>query len=233
MLPSGPMQDIEGNIKAVRERIRVAAVNAGRDPGAVELLAVSKTRPVSQLLEAIGSGLESLAESRVQEAETKIPEVPDGVRWHLIGKLQTNKARLAASLFDVVHSIDRTALVEKLSVAASNNGRQIDAYVQVEFSRTEQSERAIDSRATELCRRVDAAPGLHLAGLMTLPPFAPTAESARPYFRRLAELRDQIADETGLRLPGLSMGMTNDFEVAIEEGATIVRVGTAIFGPRI
>ena len=227
------MQDIEGNVEAVRERIRAAALGAGRDPAEVELLAVSKTRPVPQLLEAIGTGLTALGESRVQEAETKIPQVPESVRWHLVGKLQTNKARLAATLFDGIHSVDRNALVDRLGVAASNGGRQIDVYVQVEFSRTEQSEQTIHSHAAELCRQVNAAPGLQLAGLMTLPPSGPTPESARPYFQRLARLRDQIAGETGLRLPGLSMGMTNDFEVAIEEGATIVRVGTAIFGPRI
>ncbi len=233
MLRSGPMQDTERNVKAVRDRIRAAAMRAGRDPASINLLAVSKTRPVSQLMEAVKVGLADLGESRVQEAENKIPQVQDDVRWHLIGKLQTNKARLAAALFDVVHSVDRAALVDRLDTAASKLGRRIDVYVQVEFARTEEPEQAIHAHATELCRRVDAAPGLQLAGLMTLPPFGPTPESARPYFRRLSGLRDQIAAETGLRLQGLSMGMTNDFEVAIEEGATIVRVGTAIFGPRI
>ena len=227
------MQNTERAVKAVRDRIRAAAIRATRDPASVELLAVSKTRSVSQLLEAVNAGLADLGESRVQEAENKIPQVQDGVRWHLIGKLQTNKARLAAALFDVVHSVDRAALVDRLGTAASKLGRRIDVYVQVEFVRTEQPEQAIHAHAIELCRRVDAAPGLQLVGLMTLPPFGPTPESARPYFRRLSNLRDQIPAETGLRLQGLSMGMTNDFEVAVEEGATIVRVGTAIFGPRI
>ena len=187
---------------------------------------------MSQLLEAAGAGLTSLGESRVQEAEGKIAQVQGRVRWHLIGKLQTNKARLAAALFDVIHSVDRAALVERLDAAASNLGRRIDTYVQVDFARTEQSGPAIDLQAADLCHQIHATGTLRLVGLMTLPPLGPTPESARPYFRRLRELRDQIVSETELPSLGLSMGMTNDFEVAIEEGATIVRVGTAIFGPR-
>ena len=233
MLPSGPMQDTERNIEAVHERIRNAAISAGRDPASIELLAVSKTRSVSQLLEAINAGLGNLGESKVQEANDKIPQVKPSVRWHLIGKLQANKARLAASLFDVVHSIDRVALVDRLSTAVVSLERRIDVYVQVEFARTELSNQAIHEHTSELCHRVDTSPGLQLVGLMTLPPMGPTAESARPYFHRLSMLRDKIVADTGLQLVGLSMGMTNDFEVAIEEGATIVRVGTAIFGPRI
>ncbi len=227
------MQDTEQNVREVRERIRGAAMRAGRDPAGVKLLAVSKTRPVSQVLAAISAGVTDLGESRVQEADDKIPQVHASVCWHLIGKLQTNKARLAAALFNVVHSIDRAALVDRLGAAATSLERRIDGYVQVEFARTQQPDREIRASAIELCRRAEAEPGLRLVGLMTLPPFGPTAESARPYFRRLADLRDEIIADTGLRLPELSMGMTNDFEVAVEEGATIVRVGTAIFGPRI
>ncbi len=232
MLPSAPMQNIERNVHAVRERIHAAALGAGRVAADIELLGVSKTRPLSQLLEATDAGLTSLGESRVQEAEDKIHRMAGPVRWHLIGKLQTNKARLAAALFDVVHSVDRADLVERLEAAACGLERSIDVYVQVDFVRTERSDAAIDQLAADLCRRVHATTALRLVGLMTLPPFGPTPESARPYFQRLRELRDQIVAGTGMPPLGLSMGMTNDFEVAIDEGATIVRVGTAIFGPR-
>jgi len=171
------------------------------------------------------------SENRIQEAERKIPLVHGAPIWHLIGGLQSNKTGKAARLFDVIHSVDRSKLVTRLDQAASAAGRRLRVYVQVEFSRTELSAGQIEAQAMRVAAAVDAAEALQLAGLMTLPPFDPDPEAARPWFRKLRAIREGI-EHDGIVVPGLSMGMSNDFEVAVEEGSTIVRVGTSIFGPR-
>lgn len=232
MLPSGPMDDIGAAVARVHDRMRAAALRAGRDDDVIELVAVSKTIPAERLQTAVDAGIDALGENRVQEAEGKIPRVRGPVRWHLIGRLQSNKARRAASLFDVIHSVDRQSLTTRLDRAAGELGRTLDVYVQVEFVRDGLPSEAIESRARAACAAVAAAGSLRLRGLMTLPPFDPDPEQARPWFRKLVALRERISADEGIAVPGLSMGMSGDFEVAIEEGSTAVRVGTAIFGAR-
>lgn len=231
MLPSGPMHDTEGRIAKVRDRMAAAAARAGRGADDVELLAVSKTRPPEVVQAAVDAGVRALGENRIQEAEAKMPLVHGAPTWHLIGGLQSNKTGKAARLFDVIHSVDRPKLVPRLDQAATAAGRRLRIYVQVEFSRTELSPPAIEARARQVAADVAAADGLDLAGFMTLPPFDADPEAARPWFRELRAIRDRVECD-GIEAPGLSMGMSNDFEVAIEEGATIVRIGTTIFGPR-
>lgn len=232
MLPSGFMSDIGSAVAQVHQRMAAAAARAGRDPSQIELMAVSKTVPPESVRQAVEAGVGVLGENRVQAAERKISEVGVPVQWHLIGRLQSNKARLAAALFDAVHSVDREGLVERLDAGAKAQNKRLDVYVQVEFVRSELTEHEILSLAERVCRVVGQAASLHLCGLMTLPPFDPDPEAARPWFRRLSEIRGTLRQATGMEIPGLSMGMSNDFEVAIEEGATIVRVGTTIFGSR-
>jgi len=226
------MLDIGANLEDVRRRIRVAAERAGRDPAEITLLAVSKRIDRDRIEAALAAGAHALGESRVQEAEDKIPDIEGDVEWHFIGPLQRNKAAMAARLFDVIHSVRREALVARLSTAAAGAGREVRIYVQSEPSSELPTEQAVTELAT-LCGAVQHADGLQLEGLMTMAPYDPDPEAARPYFVTLRRLRDRIAiAEPGLPPLGLSMGMSGDFEVAIEEGATIVRVGTAVFGKR-
>jgi hypothetical protein len=224
------MGDIGANLEAVRKRIEAAARRAGRDPAGVELLAVSKRVGPERIDAAIAAGVRRLGESRVQEVEEKMPLVRGAAEWHFIGPLQSNKAALAARLFDTIHSLSRTELVGRLAGAAAAAGRVIGIYVQVDADAADG--RAVDA-VTALCRAVAVADGLSLRGLMRMAPYDPDPEAARPYFAGLRELRDRVhRAEPALGELGLSMGMSSDFEVAIEEGATIVRVGTAIFGER-
>ncbi len=226
------MLDIGANLEDVRRRIRAAAERAGRDPAEITLLAVSKRIDRDRIEAALAAGAHALGESRVQEAEDKIPDIEGDVEWHFIGPLQRNKAAMAARLFDVIHSVRREALVARLSTAAAGAGREVRIYVQSEPSSELPAEQAVTELAT-LCGAVQHADGLQLEGLMTMAPYDPDPEAARPYFVTLRRLRDRIAiAEPGLPPLGLSMGMSGDFEVAIEEGATIVRVGTAVFGKR-
>jgi len=228
----------------VRSRIEASATRADRDQREITLVAVSKMHPLSLVREAAAAGLREFGENRVQEAEAKIEELgsdADGlqsgatrIRWHLIGHLQANKARRAARLFDVIHSVDSASLVEKLEHACAEDGRErLDVLLQVdlagEATKSGASEEELPALVESLknCRRV------RCRGLMTLPPFFEDAELVRPYFRRLRGLRDELSARGVFGDRGeLSMGMTHDFEIAIEEGATIIRVGTAIFGER-
>ena len=223
-------------IERVRERMRDAARRANREVEDITLVAVSKTHPVAAIEAAISAGLSDFGENRVQEAEHKIPVVgSDATKWHLIGHLQSNKARRAVELFDVIHSIDSAALARRLNRICEEDGREsLPVLIQVALGQEvtksgvdQDSVRAVVTAVRECSR-------LHLNGLMTLPPFFDEVERVRPYFRRLRELRDQFyAEGVFANQRGeLSMGMTHDFEVAIEEGATMIRVGTAIFGER-
>jgi len=223
-------------IERVRARMRDAARRANRAVDEITLIAVSKTHPVESIQVAVSCGLAEFGENRVQEAEQKIPIVGrEAARWHLIGHLQSNKARRAVELFDVIHSIDSAALALRLNRICEEGGREsLPVLIQVDLGQEvtksgvdEDSVRAIVAAVRECSR-------LQLNGLMTLPPFFAEVELVRPYFRRLRELRDQLyAEGVFANQRGeLSMGMTHDFEVAIEEGATMIRVGTAIFGER-
>jgi PLP dependent protein len=220
------MLDIRANVERVRQAIARACGRAGRSPDDVLLVAVSKTVEAERIRLALAAGIAALGENRVQEAREKIEALGHPVPWHLIGALQTNKAKDAARLFDWIHSVDRVELARELSRRAHALDRTLDILIQVNLG--EEPQKAGVAPA-ELKALVDALAGLEslrLRGLMAIPPAVETPEAARPFFRRLRELRDAAG------LEHLSMGMSGDFEVAIEEGATLVRVGTAIFGPR-
>ena len=223
---------------AVSGRIEAAARRAGRDPRGVTLVAVSKTHPAALVREARDAGLEDFGENRVQEAEAKVEELKaeaPAVRWHLIGALQANKARRAARLFDLIHSVDSVALVERLERLCAEDGRAtLDVLLQVDLAGEETKGGAGERELPALAEALKGCERVRCRGLMILPPFYDDAERVRPFFRRLRDLRDEWGAR-GLFGGGageLSMGMSHDFEVAIEEGATMVRVGTAIFGAR-
>ena len=220
-------------LQGLRERIAAAAKRAGREPGSITLVGVSKTAPAERILEAVEAGLVDLGENRVQEARDKAGRLPQTVRWHLVGHLQANKANLAARLFQVVHSIDSADILERLERAAEREGRRVTALIQVDLAGEATK---FGARQDDLDRLLDAGAGLRsveVGGLMILPPYDPDPERSRPYFRRLRELLDGARRRhPDLPLRHLSMGMTEDFEVAIEEGATMVRVGRALFGER-
>ena len=219
-------------LQRVRERIAVAAERAGRDPATVRLIAVTKGVDASRLDEALAAGARDVGENRVQEAYTKHTQVSAGATWHLIGHLQTNKARRAVEIFDVVHSVDSERVAASLAAHRDPLRGPLRALVEVELTgilgRTGVAPDAVES----LLRATTRMDGLAIEGLMTIAPPVNDPAGAAPYFRRLRELRDEVADNLMLPLPELSMGMTDDFEVAIGEGATMVRIGRAIFGER-
>ncbi len=217
----------------VRGRLDAATARSGRPAGAVTLIGVTKTIGVGIMQAAVAAGLADLGENRVQEAQVKIPVVGrSSVRWHLIGHLQRNKAGRAVELFDRVHSVDDAELAEALSRRAVAAGRTLPVMVEVNVSGEASKFGVAPDGLATLLERAVALPGLALDGLMTVGPLAGGAEAARPCFARLRELRDAAERRLGRRLPELSMGMSGDFEVAVEEGSTMVRVGGAIFGPR-
>ena len=230
------MNSIADNIQSIRKRIAKAALNCSRSPEDVILLAVSKTFTVDFISEATRAGLWRFGENRVQEAAGKIPSFNDvtDLEWHLIGHLQSNKVRRAAELFDVIHSIDSTRLAEKLNQASLEIGKKLSVLLQVDLSGEETKFGANLSQIREIVSVAGNLRGIRINGLMTIPPFFEDPERVRPYFQQLRELLETLESEQ----PGclghkhLSMGMSNDFEVAIQEGATIVRIGTAIFGSR-
>lgn len=228
--------ELRERLDAVNRRIEMAARAAGRAPEDVLLIAVSKTHPPHILQEAIDAGARNLGENRVQEAEAKIVELGrERVRWHLIGHLQANKARRAVQLFDMIHSLDSASLARRLERLCADEGRdELPVLIQVDLAGEETKTGASESELPELVEAVTACERLRLRGLMTLPPFLEDVERVRPFFRRLRELRDEVQSRGsfGDRSGALSMGMSHDYEVAIEEGATMVRVGTAIFGTR-
>ena len=224
------------NLARIRAQIEAAALKCGRLPQDVTLIAISKTHPASLVRKVIELGATDVGENRVQEAEQKINEVGrNAVRWHLVGHLQANKARRAVQLFDVIHSLDSLELARRLDRLCGEEGREdLPVLIQVDLSHEETKSGIDESQLSELVDSLKGLERVQLVGLMTLPPFFDEPEQARPFFRRLRELRDELAARGafGDRKGELSMGMTNDFEVAISEGATIVRVGRAIFGER-
>jgi len=219
----------------IRTRISRALEHSGRPSNDVTLIAISKTHPASTIKKVIELGSTDLGENRIQEAEAKILEVGrEKARWHLVGHLQANKARRAVKLFDVIHSLDSIELAKRLDRLCEEERTKMTVLAQVDLGLEETKSGVKESDLAELARFVNGCRHLKFVGLMTLPPFFDDLEAVRPFFRKLASLRDQLTDE-GLFANGkgeLSMGMTNDFEVAIEEGATMVRIGTAIFGER-
>jgi PLP dependent protein len=226
------------NVADVRQRITAAASRAGRDPGEVTLMAVSKTFAVEYIREAYTAGLRVFGENRVQEFSGKAALLADlqEADWHLIGHLQTNKAAAAAELFTAIDSLDSLRLAEKLNASAEKLGKKLGVLIEINVGgESAKSGLAPDSGELEdLLMAASELQHLEFRGLMTIPPFTEDAQEARPYFRRLRALRDQIAARRlpTVRVEALSMGMSHDFEIAIEEGSTCVRVGTAIFGER-
>jgi len=225
------MADIGANVARVRARIAEAALRSGRRPESVMLIGVTKTVGIDRIREVVACGVRALGENRVQEARVKVAQVP-GVAWHLIGSLQRNKVREALRLFEVIHSVDSLGLAEELSRRSGERegSRPVDVLIQVNISEEPQKHGAPPEDTEHLLAQVLRLPGVRVGGLMGIAPLAADPTEARPYFRRLRELRDRVRE----RLPGagvdaLSMGMTDDFEVAIEEGATMVRVGRALF----
>jgi pyridoxal phosphate enzyme (YggS family) len=230
-------EQLSARLTAVRERIAAAARDCGRSPDEVRLIAISKTHPASVIRTLIELGGTDFGENRVQEAEEKIKEIGrDNVRWHLVGHLQANKARRAVSLFEVIHSLDSLDLARRLDRLCEEEGREtLSVLVQVDLGHEETKSGIDESELTHMVEVLGPLKHLELIGLMTLPPFFDDTEQSRPFFRRLRELRDELESQGafGGRKGELSMGMTHDFEVAIQEGATMVRIGTAIFGERV
>lgn len=229
------MSDVAANLAQVRARIDAAARAAGRDPAEVELLGVTKTFPAERAIEAARAGLHQLGENRVQEASGKIPAVREAtsapLEWHLIGSLQRNKARRAVELFDVIQSVDRLELARALDRLAQEQGRQLRVYLQVNLDDEPQKGGVAPDQAPALLDEIATLPALEPIGLMTIPAPRSDPEERRLAFARLRALREELTlNHPGLR--GLSMGMTADFELAIREGATCVRIGTALFGQR-
>ena len=220
----------------IRARLEAAARRSGREPDEVRLIAISKTHPASAIRQVCQLGATDFGENRVQEADGKIAEIGrEKVHWHLVGHLQANKARRAVALFDVIHSLDTLDLAKRLDRLCAEEGREsLPVLIQVDLGHEETKSGIDESELTHLVEGLGPLTRLKLIGLMTLPPFFDDPEQSRPFFRRLRKLRDELKQRGafGDRTGELSMGMTHDFEVAIEEGATMVRVGTAIFGAR-
>ncbi len=224
---------LAGRLASVQERVATAAEAAGRDPCDVTLISVSKTHPAEVVDEAVRAGALDLGENRVQEAQAKKPGVREA-KWHLIGPLQRNKARVALEVFDVIHTIDRPEIARRLQFLLEEHwpDRVLDVLLEVNVGDEPQKAGVSPEDLCELLDEVRTHDRLVARGLMAIPPFAAEPEASRPYFRSLRELRDRMETETGRPLPELSMGMSHDFEIAVAEGATLVRVGTAIFGAR-
>ena len=229
------MSSIADRLAEIRGRIAIAATAAGRDPASVRLVAVSKTFPIDAVREAFDAGQRDFGENRVQEALQKIAESADlSIRWHLLGHLQTNKARKAAPAFAVIQSVDSVELLQKLDLAAADTGHTPELLIQVDLAGEATKFGATPIEVPRLFEAAAACRAARIVGLMTLPPVPDTADDARPWFRQLRDLRDnwQASGVPAAMLQELSMGMSGDFEVAIHEGATMVRIGTAIFGSR-
>jgi len=230
------VNEIAANLNRIREKIAEAALRCGRSPECVTLIAVTKTVPPETVREAIAAGHLRFGENRVREAEDKIGRLRDaaGLQWHLIGHLQSNKARRAAELFDWIHSVDGLKLAQKLDQACASLEKRLPVLLQVDLGEEDTKFGAARDEVREIVGGFSELQCLKLEGLMSIPPFFEDPERARPFFAELRELRDALQAESPGCLGGghLSMGMTNDFDVAIREGATMVRVGTAIFGER-
>ena len=225
------MSSVRENLLRVVERIEKAARKAGRDPEKIKLVAVSKTVETDRIKEAIEAGITILGENYVQEAQKKIEEIGRPVSWHFIGHLQSNKAKYAIRLFDMIHSLDSIPLAEELNRRAGQADRMMKVMIEVNLSKEATKFGADEEMMLNLAKRIQGLSHLFLEGLMTMPPYFNSPELSRPYYIALRELKGKMAEE-GIPMRELSMGMSSDFEIAVEEGATYVRVGTAIFGPR-
>jgi PLP dependent protein len=228
------MVNVAANYQNIRARIGEAAARVGRDPNSVKLLAAAKSQSVEAISAAIAGGVALIGENYVQEAQEKKARLSEPAEWHMIGHLQRNKAKLAVQLFDLIESLDGIALARELDKEGRSRGKKVRVFVEVNLAGEESKSGIAKSAVASLMEGIAGLSHLCIEGLMTVPPFRENLEDVRPYFRELRELKDQL-NALGLpnvELKELSMGMTHDYTVAIEEGATIVRVGTALFGPR-
>jgi pyridoxal phosphate enzyme (YggS family) len=224
--------DIPDNLAKVRQTISQAERAAGRPDGSVQLIAVTKTHPVDAIQKAIDAGQFIFGENRVQEARAKIPQLSSRIQWHLIGHLQSNKVRPALPLFQLIHGVDSVELLADIDRIAAELGLFPRILLQVNLAGEASKFGFSPAKLLEQVETIDGFKRANIEGLMTIPPLAPSPEHSRPYFVALRELRDRLARESGFALPELSMGMSDDYRIAIAEGATMVRVGTAIFGER-
>lgn len=225
--------DLVANLEHVRQRITAACARASRDPFSVTLLAVTKSQPPEVVSEAARLGLTLFGENKVQEAKAKIPLCPGRLRWHMIGHLQSNKCRDAVELFEMVQSVDSLHLATELNHRADQPSKTLPILIEVNVAGESQKFGYGPEQLLAELKQLNELPRLEIHGLMTVPPWTADPEKVRPVFRELRELKARCEQVLGAPLPHLSMGMSGDFEVAIEEGATLVRIGTALFGPRL
>jgi pyridoxal phosphate enzyme (YggS family) len=224
--------DLAANLQSVQERIAAACARSGRAPDSVTLLAVTKSHPPEVIEVAARLGLTLFGENKVQEAKAKIPQCSGRLRWHMIGHLQSNKCRDAVDLFEMIQSVDSFPLAEEINRRAEQAAKRLPILLEVNAVGEASKFGYRPEKLLQEIAQLNALPRLEIQGLMTVPPWTAEPEQVRPVFRKLRELKTQCEDLLGAPLPHLSMGMTGDFEVAIEEGATIVRIGTALFGQR-
>ena len=220
------------NLEQIKTRIAAACQRAGRDPSSVTLMAVTKTHPPETVQAAADLGIVFAGENKVQEAKAKIPQCPGKLRWHFIGHLQSNKARDAVELFEMIQCVDSLALAQEINKRCEQAGKRMPILLEVNLAGEASKFGYAPERLLAELKDLNALPRLEIHGLMTVPPWKPVAEQVRPFFREARELKERCEERLGAPLPQLSMGMSGDFEVAIEEGATIVRIGTALFGER-
>lgn len=226
------MSSIAENLERVKEQIANACARSGRNPDEIALVAVTKTHPAERVREAIEAGQTLFGENKVQEARAKIPDLPSSAHWHFIGHLQKNKIRQALPLFEMMHSVDSLELANAINRIAEEEGHRPHVLLEVNVAGEGSKFGFKPEKLREELEQLLALDRLTIEGLMTIPPLAPEAEASRRFFIALRELRNELQQTAGVQLPHLSMGMTDDFPIAIEEGATFVRVGTAIFGKR-
>jgi pyridoxal phosphate enzyme (YggS family) len=224
--------DLADNLQSIRQRVAAACGRSGRDPSAVTLLAVSKSQPPEMVRAAAEAGLVLFGENRVQEARLKIGQCPAHLRWQMIGHLQSNKCRDAVFLFSMIQSVDSLPLAEEINKWAAHFAKTMPVLLEINIAGESSKFGCPPEKLPDLLPLVNALPKLEIHGLMTVAPFATDPEKVRPVFRRLRQLKADCEQILGAPLPHLSMGMSGDFEVAVEEGATIIRLGTALFGPR-
>jgi PLP dependent protein len=228
------MEDVAANYRDITEQIRRTAVSKGRDPRDVKILGAAKAQDLKSIEAAISSGVLLIGENYVQEASLKRASLPDSVEWHMIGHLQRNKAKAAVEIFDVIESLDTAELARELDKEGRKRNARVRALIEINIGGEETKSGIAKTEAAELLRTIGQLDHLSIEGLMTVPPFRKNCEETRPYFREMRRLRDELHS---LKLPNvelreLSMGMTHDYLIAVEEGATIVRIGTALFGAR-
>jgi len=226
-------EELKRNLEQVRQRIKSAAERVGRNADDIKLVAVSKTKPVEMIKDALSLGQYDFGENYAQELRDKMAEISDArIRWHYIGSLQRNKVKYLVGKVALIHSIDSVSLIEEIEKRAGSQGIKVPILLEVKLSEEDSKSGIEPSGLVSLAERALGAKAIELKGLMTMPPYFEDPEKARPYYIRLRQIRDELEKKLGVNLPELSMGMSNDFEVAIEEGASYIRVGTAIFGER-